>query len=98
MSKELNAVALANKRLRAENMKLWAQNEELERGCEEQKLMYEALVTQLVMLHEVGTGDPTIKAYELTLPKVNVGELMEKYRLEAKHTDDGLFLRVVKND
>ena len=78
-----------------DNIRLRHENSVMKDGVGELETMYKALVTQLVMQHRT-TDVP--ESYELTLPKTNVKELMDAYRLEAKHTDDGLFLRVVKND
>lgn len=95
MNRKLNAVALANKRLSEENRELWERNDALERGTEEQRLMYAALVMQLVMEHKV-TDVP--ESYEIALPKVDVAEMAKTHRLEARYTDDGIFLRVTAKE
>lgn len=94
MSRELNAVAQANKRLRAENMELWRRIEELSSGAEEQRILNELLVKQIVMLHK---ASDVPESYELSLPKPERKKL-DGWKLEARSTDDGLFLRVVREE
>lgn len=74
MNRNLNAVALANKRLVDENRKLWRENDELRDGAEQTKQLYEALVTQLV----INAGG------SVTLARCDVAELMRDYSLEAQ--------------
>lgn len=86
MNKKLNAVALANKALRRENADLWDKLDLLERGTEELKSVYEAMIMQLTQL----TGG------ELVLAKTNVSDMMERYELRTEITETGLRLRVVE--
>ena len=90
MNKTFNAVALANKALRAENKTLWEENETVRRGTEEMKSIYIAMITQLLCLF----GDAT-------LPKMDVKALMETYYVETQYDEDGtvhLRLREVEHE
>ena len=89
MTNKTKAIVMANKALRQENRRLWNENELLTKGDEEMKAMYDAMIQQLVWL----------AGGEVTLPKMDVKELMEKYRTEChKHEDGSVTLRVLENE
>ena len=92
MSKQLNAVALANKALRKENEMLWDRVDTLERGVEEKEILFDAMVKQLVMFGRT-PANPIYPEYEVKIPKINAEELA-KYQLSAQAEEDGLRLKV----
>lgn len=79
MTNKTMAIVDANRALRAENRELWAQNEELVRGAEEARAIYEALTMQLVK--EAGGS--------VTLAKTDVKALTKRCKLRAEHNADG---------
>ena len=89
MTNKTKAIVMANKALRQENRALWDENDLLRKADEEMKAMYEAMIRQLVQL----------AGGEVTLPKMDVKALMEKYRTECHKNEDGsVTLRVLENE
>ena len=85
MTNKTKAIVMANKALRQENRALWKQNDLLRKADEEMKTMYEAMIQQLVQL----------AGGEVTLPKVDVKAIMDKYEIQAERTaNDAMVLRI----
>lgn len=94
MTNKTKAIVMANKALRAENIKLWEDNDALQRGLDEMKLLYETMIKQLVISGMPVNDDPVDPIYRTTLRKVDEKEraYLDRFMLAARADDDGMHL------